>query len=125
MAKKDPVRGMQPMDEYTRVRGSDIANQSKMDKALDVAGSGLALAGVSSIPIYAAKRISDAKKKTDDQEKRQKSGMELEIENARKDRRVKEEYEVYEKSKGMKKGGTASSRADGCAMRGKTRGKIV
>lgn len=25
----------------------------------------------------------------------------------------------------MKKGGTASSRADGCAMRGKTRGKIV
>jgi hypothetical protein len=125
MAKKDPVRGMQPMDEYTRVRGSDLGNQSKMDKALDVAGSGLALAGMSSIPIYAAKRISDAKKKTDDQEKRQKSGMELEIENARKDRRVKEEYEAYEKSKGMKKGGTASSRADGCAMRGKTRGKIV
>jgi hypothetical protein len=32
------------------------------------------------------------------------------------------------KSKGMKKGGkvsSASSRADGCAMRGKTRGKIV
>lgn len=124
MAKKDPVRGMQPMDEYTRVRGSDIANQSKMDKALDVAGSGLALAGVSSIPIYAAKRISDAKKKTDEQEKRQKSGMELEIENARKDRRVKEEYEAYEKSKGMKKGGkvkSASARADGIAIRGKTR----
>jgi hypothetical protein len=123
MAKKDPVRGMQPMDEYTRVRGSDIANQSKMDKALDVAGSGLALAGVSSIPIYAAKRISDAKKKTE-QEKPQKSGMELEIENARKDRRVKEEYEAYEKSKGMKKGGkvkSASARADGIAIRGKTR----
>ena len=26
---------------------------------------------------------------------------------------------------GMKKGGSASSRADGCAMRGKTKGKIV
>jgi len=26
---------------------------------------------------------------------------------------------------GMKKGGTASSRADGCAMRGKTKGRIV
>jgi hypothetical protein len=25
----------------------------------------------------------------------------------------------------MKKGGTASARADGCAIRGKTRGKIV
>ena len=117
MAKKDPVRGMQPMDEYTRVRGSDIANQSKMDKALDVAGSGLALAGVSSIPIYAAKRISDAKKKTDDQEKRQKSGMELEIENAKKDRRVKEEQEAYDKydktrlkdQGGFKKGGKVKS----------------
>jgi len=123
MAKKDPVRGMQPMSEYTRVTGSDLG-PSRMDKALDVAGSGLALAGVSSLPIYAAKRMSDAKKRTE-QEKPQKSGMELEVENAKKDRRVKEEYEAYEKSKGMKKGGTASSRADGCAMRGKTRGKIV
>ena len=31
----------------------------------------------------------------------------------------------YEKERGMKKGGTASSRADGIAQRGKTRGKIV
>lgn len=35
----------------------------------------------------------------------------------------------YEKKKGgaikMAKGGTASSRADGCACRGKTRGKMV
>jgi hypothetical protein len=27
--------------------------------------------------------------------------------------------------RGMKKGGTASSRADGCAVRGKTKGRIV
>ena len=135
MAKKDPVRGMQPMDEYTRARGSDIADQSKMDKALDVAGSGLALAGVGSLPIYAAKRMSDAKKKTE-QEKPQKSGMELEIENAKKDRQLKKEYEAYEKydknrlkdQGGFKNGGkvsSASARADGCAQRGKTRGKMV
>ena len=30
----------------------------------------------------------------------------------------------YEKERGMKKGGTASSRADGIAQRGKTRGKV-
>lgn len=33
--------------------------------------------------------------------------------------------ETRGKVPGLKKGGTASSRADGCAMRGKTRGKIV
>jgi hypothetical protein len=31
---------------------------------------------------------------------------------------------AYNKTVGMKKGGTASSRADGIAARGKTRGKI-
>ena len=30
-----------------------------------------------------------------------------------------------ERSKGLKKGGTASSRADGCAIRGKTKGRMV
>ncbi len=29
------------------------------------------------------------------------------------------------KPMGMKKGGSASSRADGCAQRGKTKGKII
>lgn len=33
--------------------------------------------------------------------------------------------EERREARGMKKGGTASSRADGCAMRGKTRGKMV
>ena len=31
----------------------------------------------------------------------------------------------YEKERGMKKGGSASSRADGIAQRGKTKGKMV
>ena len=129
MPKKDPVRGMEPMSEYTRVTGSDL-EPTKMSKALDVAGSGMVLAGLGSVPIYAAKRMSDARKKIEQGKgEPQKSGMELEIENAKKDRRVKEEYEAYEKSKGMKKGGavksSASKRADGIAQRGKTRGKIV
>lgn len=33
--------------------------------------------------------------------------------------------EWFKKKKKMASGGTASSRADGCAMRGKTRGKII
>jgi hypothetical protein len=33
--------------------------------------------------------------------------------------------EMQRETRGMKKGGTASSRADGCAVRGKTRGRIV
>lgn len=33
--------------------------------------------------------------------------------------------EMQRETRGMRKGGTASSRADGCAVRGKTRGKIV
>jgi hypothetical protein len=33
--------------------------------------------------------------------------------------------EMQRETRGMKKGGTASSRADGCAMRGKTRGRMV
>ncbi len=33
--------------------------------------------------------------------------------------------ELKRESRGMKSGGTASARADGCAQRGKTRGKMV
>ncbi len=33
--------------------------------------------------------------------------------------------ETQNKARGMKKGGTASARADGCAVKGKTKGKIV
>lgn len=37
----------------------------------------------------------------------------------------KKRREKIKEPKKMRSGGTASSRADGCAMRGKTRGKIV
>ena len=58
------------------------------------------------------KEQSDAQRKLEERDKRM-------IEGARK---------IKEKIKSvipLKKGGSASSRADGCAMRGKTKGKIV
>ena len=69
-------------------------------------------------------------------QKSEKSGMELEVENAKKDRQVKQEqedYEKYDKTRlkdqgGFKKGGivsSASKRADGCAVRGKTKGRMI
>ena len=33
--------------------------------------------------------------------------------------------DVQNKARGMKAGGTASARADGCAVKGKTKGKII
>jgi hypothetical protein len=49
-----------------------------------------------------------------------------EYENVKKDQQVKKEFEGYEKSKakGMRQGGYVKA-ADGCAQRGKTRGKMV
>jgi hypothetical protein len=62
-------------------------------------------------------------------------GIALEIENAKKDRMVDEEYEAGEKARkknmgkiGFKSGGSVSSaskRADGCAQRGKTKGRMI
>ena len=39
--------------------------------------------------------------------------------------KYKDYTDVQNKARGMKKGGTASARADGCAVKGKTKGKIV
>ena len=62
-------------------------------------------------------------------------GIALDIENMRKDKLVKDEYEAGEKARkenmgkiGYKSGGSvgsASKRADGCAQRGKTKGRMV
>lgn len=61
--------------------------------------------------------------------------MALELENKRKDKLVKDEYEGGEKARkknmgeiGFKSGGSvgsASKRADGCAQRGKTKGRMI
>ena len=39
--------------------------------------------------------------------------------------KYKDYTDVQNKARGMKAGGTASARADGCAIKGKTKGKIV
>ena len=62
-------------------------------------------------------------------------GIALDIENMRKDKRVDEEHEAGDKARkesmgkiGFKSGGSvgsASKRADGCAVRGKTKGRMI
>ena len=46
-------------------------------------------------------------------------------ENAAPRKAIGDAINYVKKGLGMKNGGSASSRGDGCAMRGKTRGKIV
>lgn len=116
-------------NEYKR----EMRNQRMKDIGLAGVAGALSGAKLGALALDYKGRRQAEKREAD---KNQKSGMELEIENAKKDRRVKEEYEAYEKydknrlkdQGGMKSGGSVSSaskRADGCAQRGKTRGKIV
>ena len=118
-SKKDPVRGMQPMDEYSKT--DDLKDIGL--PALGIAG----MAGLAKMTINAAEKKRAERDAEISKQEAKKSSRETDVENARKDAKVKKEYESYEKekAKGMKKGGSASSRADGCAMRGKTRGKMV
>jgi hypothetical protein len=126
MAKKDPVRGMQPTDEYFK----DSSDRSTLNKALENAGSAALVGTVVGVPAYMlGKSRGKASTKKDEDTK---SGMALEIENKKKDELNKREAEGAAKevkrnmsTLGFKNGGSASARADGCAQRGKTRGKIV
>jgi len=100
MAKKNPVQSVMPDPEI------DDGNSVMKDLAGPAALVGLATAyGLSS----AKEREERAKKFKEKRESRAEA---------------RENMKKY----GMKKGGTvssASSRADGCAMRGKTKGKMV
>jgi hypothetical protein len=51
--------------------------------------------------------------------------MPPDIKDKLQDMKNQKAAEQYQKTKKYAKGGTASSRADGCAQRGKTRGKMV
>jgi hypothetical protein len=69
------------------------------------------------------KKMADKKAREELAKESSKTGIALDAENIKKDQKVEREY----KGSGYKKGGkvsSASSRADGCAIRGKTRGKI-
>ena len=116
-------------NEYKR----EMRNQRMKDIGLAGVAGALSGAKLGALALdYKGRR--QAEKQAAD--KNQKSGMELEIENAKKDRQLKKEYEAYEKydknrlkdQGSFKKGGkvsSASARADGIAQRGKTRGKMV
>lgn len=137
MADKNPIRGMQPMDDYEEMmyrrspEGKAEMQRGAM-KAIGVPGAMIVggMAGIHALD----KRNADKKARA--AAGKEKSGIELDVENAKKDELVKKEREAYEKydktrlkdQGGMKKGGkvsSASSRADGIAQRGKTRGKMV
>jgi hypothetical protein len=89
MAKKDPVRGAEPMDDYL----SSIADTPRSKKIIDALG-GASLAAVGSIPIVGAKRSHDLIK-----ERERKESNKAALEN--------------QKEYGMKKGGKVKKYADG------------
>jgi len=121
MSKKNPIRGLDPMSDYSSEDKPNVGSDKELLTAVGIPAGIAAGAGI----LTSAVRNKMAKEKAQNEAESKKSGISLDAENARKDARVKKEYDSYEKSKGMKKGGTASSRADGCAQRGKTRGKMV
>jgi hypothetical protein len=112
-------------NEYKR----EMRNQRMKDIGLAGVAGALSGAKLGALALDYKGRRQAEKREAD---KNQKSGMELEIENAKKDRLNKREAEGAAKEVkrnmstfGFKNGGSASSRADGIAQRGKTRGKIV
>jgi hypothetical protein len=133
MADKNPIRGMGPMDDYEEMmyRRSPEGKADMQRGAMKAIGApaGVIIGGMAGV--HALDKRNASKKAREEAEKAtesKKSGIALDAENVKKDQQLKKEYEAYEKSKGMKKGGavkSASSRADGCAMRGKTKGRIV
>jgi hypothetical protein len=137
MADKNPVRGMQPMDDYEEMmyrrspEGKAEMQRGAM-KAIGVPGAMImgGMAGIHALD----KRNADKKARA--AAEKEKSGIALDVENAKKDELVRKEREAYDRGEktrlrdqgGMKKGGavkSASSRADGIAQRGKTKGRMV
>lgn len=104
MTRKNPVRGLDPMSEYDP---EDTPSGLSMGEKAGVAGAAGAAAATAGIKKY------------------------LEARNAREKRERQESDEgaiANQKKYGMKKGGkvsSASKRADGCAQRGKTKGRMI
>ena len=103
MAKKDPIQSMSPdlSDKY-----EDEASARRLSKIRDVAGAVALPTTIFALGTQVAKEDREMSKKS--REKREN------------DAAARENQKEY----GMKKGGavkSASARADGCAIRGKTR----
>lgn len=103
MAKKDPVQNVSPdpSDKY-----EDEASARRLSKIRDVAGAVALPAAVYALGKQTAKEDKESDKKWREKQE--------------SDAAARENQKEY----GMKNGGkvrTASQRADGCAIRGKTR----
>ena len=90
----------------------------------------LGLAGALGAGVYTAGKKQEAKKheaksKEDSMTPGQKQSMEEAKDEEMRKRMKTAPTTKTEMGKGFAKGGTASSRADGCAVKGKTRGKMI
>ena len=116
MADKNPVRGMQPMDEYEEM----MYRRSPEGKAEMQRGAMKAIGAPAAIIAGATGMAGLGREANKEERENVKKGVAK--------RESKEAALENQKKYGMKKGGTvksASSRADGCAIRGKTKGKFV
>ena len=90
----------------------------------------LGLAGALGAGVYTAGKKQEAKKheaksKEDSMTPGQKQSMQDAKDEEMRKRMKTAPTTKTEMGKGFAKGGTASSRADGCAVKGKTRGKMI
>jgi hypothetical protein len=68
---------------------------------------------------------NELKRESRDREESMTPGQKQSMQEAKDAEMQPKIRKAYEDSKNYKSGGTASSRADGCATKGKTRGKMV
>ena len=128
------VRGLDYMELEGGGRGSG-GGGGLGKKALDTVGIAGGL-GVASIPVTTAYRMGELDKERKEKReaaaemKRETRGVEKTFNDRAREAQAESTNQnkinkaAEDASKNMAKGGTASSRADGIAMKGKTRGKI-
>lgn len=130
------VRGLDYMElEGGGAGGGGAGGRGMGSKALDAAGIASGL-GVASIPVTFAHKMGELqkdrkeKREADAEIKRETRGVEKTFNDRAREAQAESTMQnkinkaAEDASKNMASGGTASSRADGIAMKGKTRGKI-
>ena len=122
------------INEYDEGRGGGLRKAAEIG-AFTAGGAGL-MAGPIKLASMTGKKAADAKQEESeaaDEIKRETRGVEkTPTDRARDDAREMKMQQQNEKASneaskdmGFAKGGTASSRADGCCVKGKTRGKMM
>ena len=109
MAKNDPKRGL---DEQMLEGGGGGGGSSFAKKA----GKAAEIAGITALGGYAVGLPGLAAYKSEQIQEERREAAKAKREAAN---------EMKRESRGMAKGGSASARADGCATKGKTKGRFV